>query len=66
RTMHAAVLTFERRLNWLEKNIDHCLKDAPSYEACELCHDDEMTENDDDLTKCFSKQARLDDFQPLF
>nr|GEV99455.1 TATA box-binding protein-associated factor RNA polymerase I subunit B [Tanacetum cinerariifolium] len=45
RTMHAAVLTFERRLDWLEKNIDHCLKDAPSYKACELCHDDEMIEN---------------------
>ncbi|PWA62247.1 hypothetical protein CTI12_AA366670 [Artemisia annua] len=45
RTMHAAVLTFERRLNWLEKNIDHCLKDTWSYEACELCHDDAIIQN---------------------
>ncbi|GKD39720.1 TATA box-binding protein-associated factor RNA polymerase I subunit B isoform X1, partial [Tanacetum coccineum] len=71
RTMHAAVLTFERRLNWLEKNIDHCLNDAPPYEACELCHDDaimqnvsnddEMIQTDDDLTKNVS----IDDFVDL-
>ncbi|GKA81779.1 hypothetical protein Tco_0788471 [Tanacetum coccineum] len=52
RTMHAAVLTFERRLDWLEKNIDHCLKDTPSYKAFELCHDDVIIQNvssDDDM-----------------
>ncbi|KAK1435820.1 hypothetical protein QVD17_01590 [Tagetes erecta] len=39
RSMHAAVLSFERRLDWLEKNIQHSLKQMPRYEACELCHD---------------------------
>ncbi|KAK1432744.1 hypothetical protein QVD17_09642 [Tagetes erecta] len=40
RSMHIAVLSFERRLEWLEKNIPHSLKQMPCYEACELCHDD--------------------------
>ncbi|KAI3784695.1 hypothetical protein L1987_43798 [Smallanthus sonchifolius] len=40
RSMHAAVLSFERRLDWLEKNIQHSLKQMSCYEACQLCHDD--------------------------
>ncbi|XP_076912482.1 TATA box-binding protein-associated factor RNA polymerase I subunit B-like [Bidens hawaiensis] len=40
RSMHAAVLSFERRLDWLEKNIKHSLKRMPCYEGCEICHDD--------------------------
>ncbi|KAI3725991.1 hypothetical protein L1987_65788 [Smallanthus sonchifolius] len=50
RSMHAAVLSFERRLDWLEKNIQHSLKQMSCYEACELCHDD----NDGNSVK-FSK-----------
>lgn len=45
RSMHTAVLSFERRLAWLEKNINHCLKQMPSFEDCQLCHDDEMTQD---------------------
>ncbi|KAI3823699.1 hypothetical protein L1987_05139 [Smallanthus sonchifolius] len=39
RSMHDAVLSFERRLGWLEKNIQHSFKQMPRYEDCELCHD---------------------------
>ncbi|KAJ0892990.1 putative RNA polymerase I transcription initiation factor TAF1B/Rrn7 [Helianthus annuus] len=39
RSMHAAVLSFERRLVWLEKNIQHSLKQMPCNEDCQLCHD---------------------------
>ncbi|KAJ0680286.1 putative RNA polymerase I transcription initiation factor TAF1B/Rrn7 [Helianthus annuus] len=39
RSMHAAVLSFERRLVWLEKNIQHSLKQLPCNEDCQLCHD---------------------------
>lgn len=45
RSMHVAVLSFERRLGWLEKNIQHSLKQMPSNEACQFCHDDEIIEN---------------------
>ncbi|KAK9068057.1 hypothetical protein SSX86_012168 [Deinandra increscens subsp. villosa] len=34
RSMHAAVLSFERRLSWLEKNIQHSFKVMPFYEDC--------------------------------
>ncbi|KAI7734386.1 hypothetical protein M8C21_024539 [Ambrosia artemisiifolia] len=40
RSMHAAVLSFERRLVWLEKNIQQSLKQMPCNEDCQLCHDD--------------------------
>ncbi|XP_076949635.1 TATA box-binding protein-associated factor RNA polymerase I subunit B-like [Bidens hawaiensis] len=40
RSMHAAVLSFERRLDWLEKNIKHSLKRMPCYEGCQICDDD--------------------------
>ncbi|KAI3729723.1 hypothetical protein L6452_18387 [Arctium lappa] len=46
RSMHVAVLSFERRLAWLEKNIDHCLKIMPANEDCELCRNDEMIHDD--------------------
>ncbi|KAD2393677.1 hypothetical protein R6Q59_012024 [Mikania micrantha] len=40
RIMHAAVLSFERRLEWLEKNMHHSLKQLHSYGDCEFCLDD--------------------------
>ncbi|KAJ9546926.1 hypothetical protein OSB04_019469 [Centaurea solstitialis] len=52
RSMHFAVLSFERRLGWLEKNIEHCLKVMPTNEDCQLCQDDEMVPivpNDDSV-----------------
>ncbi|KAL7601655.1 hypothetical protein Lser_V15G26147 [Lactuca serriola] len=43
RIMHGAVLSFERRLAWLEKNIDQCVKEMPSFQvSCELCQQDDM------------------------
>ncbi|CAH1418511.1 unnamed protein product [Lactuca virosa] len=43
RVMHGAVLSFERRLAWLEKNIDQCVKEMPSFQvSCELCQQDDM------------------------
>ncbi|CAI9266301.1 unnamed protein product [Lactuca saligna] len=43
RVMHGAVLSFERRLAWLEKNIDQCVKEMPSFQvSCELCPQDDM------------------------
>ncbi|KAI3736081.1 hypothetical protein L6452_15614 [Arctium lappa] len=54
RSMHVAVLSFERRLAWLEKNIDHCLKVMPMNEDCELCHETIRTVLNDDLVD-FSK-----------
>ncbi|KAJ9561978.1 hypothetical protein OSB04_007138 [Centaurea solstitialis] len=52
RSMHFAVLSFERRLGWLENNIEHCLKVMPTNEDCQLCQDDEMVPivpNDDSV-----------------
>ncbi|KAK9067319.1 hypothetical protein SSX86_014645 [Deinandra increscens subsp. villosa] len=40
RSMHVAVMCFERRLDWLEKNIQHSVKQMPCNEDCQLCHDD--------------------------
>ncbi|KAK3223046.1 hypothetical protein Dsin_010071 [Dipteronia sinensis] len=37
RTMHIAVLSFERRLAWLENRIDHCLHFSPPTFACKFC-----------------------------
>ncbi|CAI9266297.1 unnamed protein product [Lactuca saligna] len=43
RVMHGAVLSFERRLAWLEKNIDQCVKEMPSFQvSCELCPQDDI------------------------
>ncbi|XP_076955681.1 TATA box-binding protein-associated factor RNA polymerase I subunit B-like [Bidens hawaiensis] len=40
RSMHDTVLSFERRLDWLENNIQHSLKQTPFLLDCELCHDE--------------------------
>ncbi|GAV67129.1 RRN7 domain-containing protein [Cephalotus follicularis] len=37
RIMHVGVLSFERRLAWLEKRIDHCLHLKPPNITCEFC-----------------------------
>lgn len=39
RSMHMAVLSFERRLVWLEKRIDHCLHLTPPSVTCRFCSD---------------------------
>ncbi|KAH7833769.1 hypothetical protein Vadar_009546 [Vaccinium darrowii] len=41
RVMHAGVLSFERRLGWFEKRIDHCLNlGPPNDDFCEFCRAD--------------------------
>ncbi|CAL5396266.1 unnamed protein product [Camellia sinensis] len=41
RVMHAGVLSFERRLGWFEKRIDHCLSLKPQNDdACEFCREE--------------------------
>ncbi|XP_044468323.1 TATA box-binding protein-associated factor RNA polymerase I subunit B isoform X2 [Mangifera indica] len=39
RIMHFGVLSFERRLAWLENRIDHCLHLSPPSVTCEFCSD---------------------------
>lgn len=39
RCMHIAVLTFEKRLAWMEKRINHCLRLTPPIVSCEGCTD---------------------------
>ncbi|KAL6293616.1 hypothetical protein ACE6H2_001758 [Prunus campanulata] len=39
RCMHIAVLSFERRLAWMEKRINHCLHLTPPIVSCEYCAD---------------------------
>lgn len=39
RSMHMGVLSFERRLAWLEKRIDHCLHLTPPSVTCRFCRD---------------------------
>lgn len=39
RCMHIAVLSFERRLAWMEKRINHCLHLTPPIASCEYCTD---------------------------
>ncbi|CAL8083859.1 unnamed protein product [Prunus armeniaca] len=39
RCMHIAVLSFERRLAWMEKRINHCLHLTPPIVSCEYCTD---------------------------
>nr|XP_043610470.1 TATA box-binding protein-associated factor RNA polymerase I subunit B-like [Erigeron canadensis]XP_043610471.1 TATA box-binding protein-associated factor RNA polymerase I subunit B-like [Erigeron canadensis] len=57
RIMHAAVQNFERRLAWLEKNIQHCLPRMVYAEPCQFCNaDDEPTHSvPDDEYVDFSK-----------
>lgn len=41
RSLHGAVMNFEKRLEWLEKKLDHCLDVFPSIDhVCEFCSDD--------------------------
>ncbi|XP_050368304.1 TATA box-binding protein-associated factor RNA polymerase I subunit B [Argentina anserina] len=47
RCMHIGVLSFERRLAWLEKRIDHCLHLTPPMIPCEYCTD-RVPENSND------------------
>ncbi|BFG30540.1 hypothetical protein CerSpe_168140 [Prunus speciosa] len=39
RCMHIAVLSFERRLAWMEKRINHCLHLTPPIVSCDYCTD---------------------------
>jgi len=49
RVMHAGVLSFEKRLGWLEKRIDHCLNlGPPSSDSCEFCREDVSKDSMDD------------------
>ncbi|XP_059655830.1 TATA box-binding protein-associated factor RNA polymerase I subunit B [Cornus florida] len=54
RSMHTGVLSFERRLAWLEKRIDHCLHLNPPNRSCEFCSD-EMQQNAADDSIGFSE-----------
>ncbi|KAE8691926.1 putative transcription factor [Hibiscus syriacus] len=40
RIMHVGVLGIERRLDWMEKRIDHCLHLTPSTTTCKFCSDE--------------------------
>ncbi|BBH03257.1 maternal effect embryo arrest 12 [Prunus dulcis] len=50
RCMHIAVLSFERRLAWMEERINHCLHLTPPIVSCEYCTgvvpENTNTEND--------------------
>ncbi|XP_057484743.1 TATA box-binding protein-associated factor RNA polymerase I subunit B [Actinidia eriantha] len=48
RVMHAGVLSFERRLGWLEKRIDHCLNLRPPSDSCEFCREEAPKDSPDD------------------
>ncbi|XP_058193436.1 TATA box-binding protein-associated factor RNA polymerase I subunit B [Rhododendron vialii] len=49
RVMHAGVLSFEKRLGWLEKRIDHCLNlGPPNDDSCEFCREDVPKDSMDD------------------
>ncbi|XP_047323956.1 TATA box-binding protein-associated factor RNA polymerase I subunit B [Impatiens glandulifera] len=46
RILHTGVMSFERRLGWLEKRIDRCLQDGPTdAETCDLSPN-ELNEDD--------------------
>lgn len=51
RCLHAGVLGFERRLAWLEKNIDRCLNVKLPTDTCEFCCDDEVEVNATDMVE---------------
>ncbi|KAL6969597.1 hypothetical protein U1Q18_029307 [Sarracenia purpurea var. burkii] len=50
RVMHIGVLSFERRLGWLEKRIDHCLhlRLPPNDHSCQFCREDMTKDSTDD------------------
>uniref|UniRef100_A0A166EAS6 RRN7-type domain-containing protein n=1 Tax=Daucus carota subsp. sativus TaxID=79200 RepID=A0A166EAS6_DAUCS len=45
RCLHTGVLSFERRLAWIEKNVDSCLHVKLPTDTCEVCCDDEVEVN---------------------
>ncbi|EEF39924.1 TATA box-binding protein-associated factor RNA polymerase I subunit B [Ricinus communis] len=49
RIMHIGVLSFERRLAWLEKRIDYCLHLSPPTITCEFCRDMPDHNSNDDV-----------------
>lgn len=51
RCLHTGVLSFERRLAWLEKIIDRCLNVNLPTDTCEFCCDDEVEVNANDDVK---------------
>ncbi|KAA8529425.1 hypothetical protein F0562_033776 [Nyssa sinensis] len=48
RVLHLGVLSFERRLAWLENRIDHCLHLKPPNGFCEFCRDEVQQNATDD------------------
>ncbi|KAL2482397.1 TATA box-binding protein-associated factor RNA polymerase I subunit B [Forsythia ovata] len=53
RTMHNGVLSFERRLKWLEKRIDNCVHlKQNSTDYCDYCCDEVVKNTDDDSMPC--------------
>ncbi|KAL6971783.1 hypothetical protein U1Q18_031464 [Sarracenia purpurea var. burkii] len=53
KVMHTGVLSFERRLDWLEKRIDHCLhlRLPPNDHSCQFCREDMTKDSAEDLEK---------------
>lgn len=50
RIMHIAVLSLERRLQWLEKRIDHSLLLHSNIDgACEFCEGEDVAVNDSNI-----------------
>ncbi|KAK6922021.1 hypothetical protein RJ641_012528, partial [Dillenia turbinata] len=51
RIMHMGVLSFERRLGWIENRIDHCLNLKPPNLSCEYCSNtqEDATEDEDSI-----------------
>lgn len=45
RTMHVGVLSFERRLEMLEKRIDYCLHKRLPNDFCDFCQEDSNTKS---------------------
>ncbi|KAK3002327.1 hypothetical protein RJ639_021582, partial [Escallonia herrerae] len=48
RSLHFGVLSFEKRLDWLEKRIDHCLRMNPLSDTCQFCSDEGQQNAKDD------------------
>ncbi|KAK6931228.1 hypothetical protein RJ641_003021 [Dillenia turbinata] len=50
RVMHMGVLSFERRLGWIENRIDHCLKLKPPDWTCEYCSNAQQDATEDEYS----------------
>ncbi|KAK2969004.1 hypothetical protein RJ640_007869 [Escallonia rubra] len=48
RSLHFGILSFEKRLDWLEKRIDHCLHMNPLSDTCQFCSDEGQQNARDD------------------